>query len=122
MWAVRAVLIAMVVVVVVAFAFFNVGANQTVDINLIYVKYINVPLITVVFWSFLGGLLVSLIVFIFVYIKLSVELRYSRKKVTALEHEVGILRNRPIEESADFIKDKAKPVGEPSSPFEVGEQ
>jgi len=121
MWAVRAVLIALVVIVVVAFAFFNVGSNQTVDVNLIYVQYINVPLITVVFWSFLGGLLVSLIVFIFIYIKLSVELRFSRKKVIALEHEVAILRNRPIEESADFIKDKGKPAQEPSSPFEVGE-
>lgn len=106
MWILRAILIALVVISVVAFAYFNVSSDQKVDVNMIYAKFLNVPLITVVFWSFVGGLLVSLILFISIYIRLSVEIRSTRKRVRALEHEVSILRNRPIEESAEFIEDK----------------
>jgi len=106
MWILRAILIALVVISVVAFAYFNVSSDQKVDVNMIYAKFLNVPLITVVFWSFVGGLLVSLILFISIYIRLSVEMRSNRKRVRALEHEVSILRNRPIEESAEFIEDK----------------
>ncbi len=103
MWAVRAILVALVVVCVVAFAYFNVGSDQIVSVNLIYAKFVDVPLITVVFWSFVGGVFVSLIVFVSVYIRMSVDLRSTRRKVRSLESEVTVLRNRPIEESAEFI-------------------
>lgn len=106
MWIIRAILIALVVICVVAFAYFNVSSDQKIDVNMIYANYLDVPLITVVFWSFIAGLLVSLIIFISIYIRLTVEIRSNRKRVRALEHEVSILRNRPIEESAEFIEDK----------------
>jgi uncharacterized membrane protein YciS (DUF1049 family) len=104
MWALRAILIAAVVVVVVAFAYYNSSQTQTVSVNLIWAKYINVPLITVVFWAFVAGVLVSLVLFISVYIRHSVQLRSARRRIKALEGEVTILRNRPIEESADLLK------------------
>lgn len=104
MWALRAILIAAVVVVVVAFAYYNSSQTQTVSVNLIWAKYINVPLITVVFWAFVSGVVVSLFLFISVYIRHSVQLRAARRRIKALEGEVTILRNRPIEESADLLK------------------
>ena len=111
MWVVRAVLIALVVIGVVAFAYFNVGSQQTVDVNLIYARYIDVPLITVVFWAFVGGIVVSLVGFISVYVRLTVDLRSVRKKMRTLEHEITTLRNRPIEESAEFIEKQTRAGG-----------
>lgn len=104
MWALRAILIAAVVVVVVAFAYYNSSQTQTVSVNLIWAKYVNVPLITVVFWAFVAGVVVSLFLFISVYIRHSVQLRSARRRIKSLEGEVTILRNRPIEESADLLK------------------
>ena len=106
MWAVRAVLIAIVVILVVAFAYNNFKPEQTVDVYLqpIFSNYVDVPLVTVVFWSFVSGLVVSLLLYITTYIKLSVQVHGARKRVRSLENEVAILRNRPIEESADLLK------------------
>jgi len=118
----RAILIALLIVIVVAFALHNVGADQKVSVNLIWVKYVDVPLITVVFWSFAAGVVVSLLVFISVYIKLSVQLRSARKQIRALEGEVTVLRNRPIEESADLLKESAEQKRLVKSPFGEGEE
>lgn len=120
MWAVRAILIALLIVVVVAFAYYNMDLKQTVEIDLVYVKYVDVPMITVVFWSFVAGMLVSLFMFISMYIKMSVQMRQANKKITALEHEVSVLRNRPIEESADLLKGADEKVLDVKSPFEDG--
>jgi uncharacterized membrane protein YciS (DUF1049 family) len=105
MWALRAILIVAVVVCVVAFAFYNTSEDQTVNVNLIWVKYVGVPLITVVFWGFVAGMIVSLFLFVSVYIKQSVQIRAGRRRIRSLESEVTVLRNRPIEESADLLKD-----------------
>ncbi len=121
MWVIRAILIAIIVIAVIAFASFNLNTNQLVDVNLIYVKYVEVPLVTVVFWSFVAGMLVSLVLFISVYIKLTVQLRIANKRNSTLESEVSILRNRPIEESANLIKDKSQDASL-KSPFESGEK
>lgn len=104
MWAIRSLLALALMVCVVGFAYFNVSTYQTVNVNLVFAKYINVPLLTVVFWSFAAGALLSLILFIAVYIKLSIELRHNHRRIQALEHEVAVLRNRPIEESADLLR------------------
>lgn len=103
MWIVRAILITLVIVCIVAFAFYNIGPGNEVDVNLIYVSFANVPMVTVVFWSFVAGASVSLLLFISVYIKLLVQVRAARKRVQALESEVTVLRNRPIEESAELM-------------------
>lgn len=122
MWVVRAILVLVLILVVVAFAYNNFGKNQVVDVNLepVYANYIDVPLVTVVFWSFVAGSLLSLLLFITVYIKQSVTLRTARRRVKALETEVTILRNRPIEESADLLKGMDKRQGEMGSPLADG--
>lgn len=118
MWIIRAVMIALVVICVIAFAFYNVGPGNAVDINLIFwPPFLEVPMVTVVFWAFVAGVMVSLLLFISVYIKLSVELRTAIKKVKALEGEVSVLRNRPIEESVDLLKGADNREEELDSPF-----
>lgn len=122
MWVLRAILIAVVIIAVVAFALYNVGSGQEVTIDLVWVKYVDVPLVTVVFWSFAAGVVVSLLIFISVYIRLSVQLRSARKQARALEGEVTVLRNRPIEESADLLKGSEEQGGKVRSPFGAGEE
>ncbi len=118
MWIIRAVLVALVVICVIAFAFYNIGPGNVVDINLIFwPPFLEVPMVTVVFWAFAAGVLVSLLLFISVYIKLSVQLRTAIKKVKALEGEVAVLRNRPIEESVDLLKGADNREEELDSPF-----
>ncbi len=122
MWILRAIVMALVVVCVVAFALHNAGSGQAVAIDLIWDKYVDVPLITVVFWSFAAGVVVSLALFISVYIRLSVQLRAARKQARGLEGEVTILRNRPIEESADLLTHPEKRAGAAGSHFGASEQ
>lgn len=119
MWALRAVIIAALLILVVAFAYTNTGPDQTVDVNLrpVYYDYENVPLVTVVFWAFLSGVVLALLLFISTYIKLSVQMHGAKKRIKALETEVAILRNRPIEESADLLRGTDDQQGEASSAF-----
>ena len=119
MWVVRTILIALVIVCVVAFAFYNIGPANEVDVNLIYVTYTNVPMVTVVFWSFVAGILISLLLFVSIYVKVSVEKRTAVRRVRALESEVTILRNRPIEESADLLKGTDMQKTDITSPFDA---
>ena len=104
MWVLRAILITALIICVVAFAYYNTGPDQTVDVNLVYAQYLDVPLVTVVFWSFVAGMLVSLLVFISIWIKQTMQVTAGRRRLRALEQEVAVLRNRPIEESADLLK------------------
>ncbi|MFH1687186.1 MAG: LapA family protein [bacterium] len=109
MWALRAILIALVLVCVVLFGLFNSGPDQTVDVHLIgfslaKMTRLDVPLITVVAYSVAAGVFVSLMLFISVWLKQSMQLRATRRRIRALEGEVTVLRNRPIEESADMLK------------------
>jgi uncharacterized membrane protein YciS (DUF1049 family) len=122
MWVIRAILIALVVVVVVAFAMYNAGSGQAVSVDLVWAEYVDVPLITVVFWSFAAGVVVSLLIFISAWIKQSVQLRSARKQVRALEGEVTVLRNRPIEESADLLKGSHEQDTKAQTPFGTREE
>ncbi len=119
MWIVRAILIALVLILVVAFAYNNFGPDQRVDVNLkpFMANYVDVPLVTVVFWAFVAGVLLSLLLFVTMYIKQAVDLHAFRKRIKALESEVAILRNRPIEESVDLLKGADSRVAESKSLF-----
>lgn len=105
MWAIRALLILLIVIAIVAFFALNIGTAQKVDVDLGFQKYYDVSLVLVTFWAFVAGALVSMVLFISVYIKLSVANHSARKRVKALESEVAVLRNRPIEESAKLIEE-----------------
>ena len=104
----RAVVTILVVVLIVCFlAFVVYNSAQRVDVNkqpFAQGTYHNVALAEVVFWAFVAGVALALLVFLLMYIKQSVQLRAARRRVRALEGEVTILRNRPIEESAELLK------------------
>lgn len=106
MWAVRAILMLALILVVLFFGFNNFGQDQTVDVHLkpLFDDRADVSLVAVILWSLSAGAMLSLLMFITVYIKLSVQVHSARKKVRALEEEVSILRNRPIEESAELLR------------------
>ena len=106
--------------VLVAFAYNNTNIGQVVDVKLepLYYNYVDVPLVTVVFWAFVGGALLSFLLFVTVYIRQSVDLYGARKRIKALENEVTVLRNRPIEESADLLSGKSDLDSKPGSLFE----
>ena len=55
--------------------------------------------------------------FITMYIRLSVQMHSSKKIVKALDAEVSILRNRPIEESVELIKGVDQKEDQKKSPF-----
>ncbi len=120
MWAIRAVLIFFVIIVVVAFAYNNSGQNQVVDVFLdpLYHDFVDVPLVTVVFWAFMAGVILSVLFFITSYVKQMVQMSNARKRVKALESELAILRNRPIEESASLLRGADERQFLSESPFE----
>ena len=103
MWALRAILVAIIVIAIVAFALNNVGEAQKVDVNLVWKSFSRVALVEVVFWSFSGGVVTALFIFISIFVKQAVTLRSLRKRMKSLESEVAVLRNRPIEESAELL-------------------
>ena len=119
MWVIRSILILLIVIVVIAFAYNNFGPDQKVDVFLqpFFHNYVDVPLVTVVFWSFVAGVILSLLLFITMYIKQTVDLHSARKRIRALQSEVAILRNRPIEESAELLKGADSRIPDVKSPF-----
>jgi len=108
MWVLRSVLILLVIAVIIGFSLYNSGPDQTVNVNLIWMQRYNVPVITVVFWSFIAGAVISWLLFISVYLKLSNQIREANRNIKGLQSEVTALRNRPIEESTDIISGDKK--------------
>nr|MBN2278032.1 LapA family protein [candidate division Zixibacteria bacterium] len=106
MWVLRSILILIIIAVIVGFALYNSGPDQSIDIHLIWTQRFDVPVITVVFWAFMLGALVSWLLFISVYLKQSNQIRESNKAIRGLQTEVTALRNRPIEESKDLLDNK----------------
>ena len=100
------ILILIVIAVIIGFALYNSGPDQSVDVNLIWTQRFDVPIITVVFWSFILGMLISLLLFISIYIKQSNQIREANRRAKGLQTEVTVLRNRPIEETKDLLEKK----------------
>ncbi len=106
MWVLRSILILIIIGIIIGFALYNSSADQTVDINLIWTQRLAVPVITVVFWSFILGAMVSWLLFISIYLRLTTQLRTAGRNLKGLQTEVAALRNRPIEESKDLLDKK----------------
>jgi uncharacterized membrane protein YciS (DUF1049 family) len=106
MWVLRSILILIIIAIIIGFALYNSGVDQTVDVHLIWTQRVDVPIITVVFWSFILGALISWLLFISIYLRLTNQLRTSGRNLKGLQNEVAALRNRPIEESKDLMDKK----------------
>ena len=111
MWVVRTILVLLLLLLIVAFAFNNMGSDQRVAVH------VDVPLVTVVFWAFAAGALLCMVLFVSMYLRLSLQTHAARKQIKALESEVSILRNRPIDESAELLKGFDQKKEERDSPF-----
>jgi len=89
--------------IILGFALSNSGLEQKVDINLIWTQRYDVPILTVVLWSFILGALVSWLLFVTVYLKQSTQLNKANREIKGYRDEVTALRNRPIEESKHLL-------------------
>lgn len=105
MWAVRAIGIFLAISLVVGFVVYNYSMDQRVAVNLYWKQYENIPLLVVIFWSFLAGMAISLVLFVGVYLRQLTQIGSARKTIKGLNDEVSALRNRPIEESRDMFGD-----------------
>ncbi len=103
MWVFRSFLILVIIAIIIGFALSNSSLEQKVDVDLIWTKRFDVPILTVVLWSFISGAMVSWLLFVSVYLKQSSQLNRAKKDIKGLNDEVMALRNRPIEENRNFL-------------------
>ncbi len=96
MWVIRALLVMVLVVGMVGFSVLN--SEERVTVQLHDTTYYNIPLIVVTYWSFVAGMLVTFVLGLSYFWKLSLDLRDARRDNKRLLSELTALRNRPIEE------------------------
>ncbi len=96
MWAIRYFLLLVLIVIILGFAVYN--SSQRVDINLPGYQFFDVPLMVVILCAFCVGLLVSFVLTIVQSVRMSGDVRNSRRKVHQLEMELAALRNRSLED------------------------
>ena len=106
MWVFRSFLILVIIGIILGFALSNSGLEQKVDIDLIWTQRYDVPILTVVLWSFILGALVSWLLFVSVYLKQSTQLNKAKREIKGYKDEVTALRNRPIEETKNLLDKK----------------
>ena len=99
MWIVRVILIVALFIALLGFSIQNV--EEKVEVVLANTKYVNVPLIYVVYWACIAGLLISIILFVAIYLRQVTELRRQKRTIDSLNNEIIALRNRSIEEADD---------------------
>ncbi len=97
MWVVRIILLLIVLAVVIGFSVYNSGPKiRTID--LIWLQYYDVPMVIVVYWSMLAGMVVAMFLGLTYVFRLHSDLRAERRGRKRLEAEMASYRNRTIEE------------------------
>ena len=96
MWVIRYFLLLILIVIILGFAIYN--SAQRLDINFPGYQFFDVPLMVVILCAFCVGLLVSFILTIAQSIKMSGDVRNSKRRVHQLEMELAALRNRSLED------------------------
>lgn len=96
MWILRWFFIAVVMILVLAFALQNL--EQRTVVRFWYWESAELPLILFLFEAFVVGLLVWFLVAIFHELQLRSEIRHIRKENKKLREELTALRNLPLEE------------------------
>lgn len=99
MLAFRVFLIIIIISVIVGFSLYN--SSEKVDVNLVRVEYHNVPLIIVVYWTFLIGMIVTFILGLSYVARVHADMREERRQVQRLTSEITALRNRSFEDLSD---------------------
>ena len=97
MWVLRIFVILVIIFLVVGFGVYN--SSVTVSVNLFgFVKYTDIPMIYVAFWSLVVGMVISFLLSISYYLKVQSGLRAQRKENKNLMEEITTLRNLPLED------------------------
>jgi uncharacterized integral membrane protein len=97
MWVVRIILLLIVLAVVIGFSVYNSGPKiRTID--LIWHQYYDVPMVVVVYWAILAGMVVASFLGLTYVFRLHADLRAERRARKRLEAEMASYRNRTIEE------------------------
>ena len=99
MWVLRVFLIMVIIMLVLGFAVYN--STQQININIFGREYFGVPLMVVVFWALVLGMLISFLLGVSYYFRIQSELRTQRKENKRLIEEITALRNLPLEESGE---------------------
>jgi uncharacterized integral membrane protein len=95
MWLVRTLFPAVIVIILLGFAFSN--PTQTVDVNLLLRTYYDVQLTVVVLLSVLIGMALMLSLSIFHDIRIRTQMRKLRLEKEKFEEELITLRTTPLE-------------------------
>ena len=95
MWAMRVLLLLVIIILIVGFSIYN--SAQRVAVNLIATSYENVPMIVVTYWAFVLGMLVSFLLGIAYYLRITNQMREQGKENKRMLVELTALRNRPID-------------------------
>ncbi|MCI0330646.1 MAG: LapA family protein [candidate division Zixibacteria bacterium] len=95
MWAMRVLLLLVIIVLIVGFSIYN--SAQRVAVHLVVSRYENVPLIVVTYWAFVLGMVVSFLLGIAYYLRITNQMREREKDNKRMSAELTALRNRPID-------------------------
>ncbi len=96
MWIIRTFLIIARIGLIVGFVLFN--SYQQVKVNFFGTQYPEVSLISVIFFSFIVGMLTTFILVVVFVMKSQGELRRQKKENKKLLEEITALRNMPLED------------------------
>ena len=96
MWVLRIFVILLIIVLVIGFGIYN--SDVRISVNFFGKDYVEIPMIYVVFWALVIGMVVSFLLSISQYLKVQSELRAQRKENKNLMEEITTLRNFPLED------------------------
>lgn len=96
MWVLRILVILLIIVLVIGFGIYN--SDVRISVNFFGKDYVEIPMIYVVFWALVIGMVVSFLLSISQYLKVQSELRAQRKENKNLMEEITTLRNFPLED------------------------
>lgn len=99
MWMLKWIGIAILLIILLGFSIQNL--DQTVDIDLLFWSFQDVPLIVVIFEAFIAGMLVWFIIALVNELKLRAELKQTNRQRDELRGELQAMRNMPLEESEE---------------------
>ena len=88
--------VALLLILLLGFSMLNI--DQLVNINLFFWQFHDVPLILVIFESFVFGMLVSFIIAFVNEIKLRGQLKTLSRDRDQVHEELQALRNQPLDE------------------------
>lgn len=91
----RVLLLLVIIVLIVGFSIYN--SAQRVAVHLVVARYENVPLIVVTYWAFVLGMVVSFLLGIAYYLRITNQMREREKDNKRMLAELTALRNRPID-------------------------